>query len=203
MNGTLTPQWVRPISNAEKGELHAERFYANAKDRDPKLLDVIEIEFLRERRNGYRPEDCLVNSRKNWEKLGVYPRNRLISAIEEPQDGLWLDGESSSNGRNDKIPASFACNLTSTLKLVQPKELEVWRQTEGQDFGRPRRTIRGQFRLGGNCYIFAITDPVIEREFNDRPEGSTIIIKEPILCLSVSEMFEKQNACYKLIASVI
>lgn len=193
--------WVRPLGNAESGELHSERLYAGYEE--PKLLDVIEIEFLRERRASYRPEDCLVNASKKWVKNGTFPRGGLLAAVEQPGGGLWIDGYSSSYGLNDRIGAVLARNLTTTLKLVRPAELRMWVQIEGQNFGKPRRKVRGQFQCGTLNYIFAVTDPVVEQEFRALAEGSTKTLKDPILCLSVSEMFAQQNACYKLIAGVI
>ena len=48
-----------------------------------------------------------------------------------------------------------------------------------------------------------VTDPVIEAEFKAKSEGTRRIVSDPLLCISVSEVFELQNACYKLIAGVI
>jgi hypothetical protein len=48
-----------------------------------------------------------------------------------------------------------------------------------------------------------VTDPVIEAEFKAKAEGTRRIMSNPLLCLSISEVFESQNACYKLIAGVI
>jgi hypothetical protein len=75
--------------------------------------------------------------------------------------------------------------------------------TEGADFGNPRRRVRGEFSLDGEDYVLAVTDPVVERELRANVDGSSRKVEKPILCISLSEIFEKQNACYKLIAGVI
>ena len=75
--------------------------------------------------------------------------------------------------------------------------------TEGAAFGKGRRRVRGEFSISNYNYRFAITDPVVESTFQGEPEGFARELENPVLCLSISEVFEKQNACYKLIAGVI
>lgn len=193
--------WVRPVSRTENGELQSERFYAGYKD--PKLLDVIEIEFLSERNPRLRPEDRFFQNARSWVRTGVFDRAGLTPFIEQVSGGLWADGDSTSNGLNDRIPADLARSLPTTLKLIQPTTLKMYVQTEGASFGKPKRKVRGQFRIGRFDYILAVTDPVVETEFRGLPEGTSKTVAAPILCLSVSEVFEKQDACYKLIAGVI
>lgn len=63
--------------------------------------------------------------------------------------------------------------------------------------------IRGFFSLGRFDYAFSVTDGAIERDLQDARPGISRFLRSPLLCLSVSEVFECQNACYKLIAGVI
>jgi hypothetical protein len=63
-------------------------------------------------------------------------------------------------------------------------------------------TRRGGLTPGVD-YAFSVTDGSIEREFHDARLGTSRYLRCPLLCLSVSEVFESQNACYKLIAGVI
>jgi hypothetical protein len=74
---------------------------------------------------------------------------------------------------------------------------------ERGSFGDPQPKVRGYFSLSGIDYGLSVTDCNIESEFKSKPEGTERIIERPILCISVSEIFEQQNACYKLIAGVI
>jgi len=201
LSETTLGSWIRPVSSSEKGELSAERFYPNWKE--PELLDIIEIEFLRPRTAAGHCEDHFVNGARKWLLKGSFGRKHLKSAIEQVRGCLWFDGGSTSNGENDKIPLEAAAKLRSSLKLVQPNELTMWVQIEGASFGKARKKVRGRFSLAGVDYVFAVTDSFIEREFKDAPEGTERTIASPMLCLSVSEVFEKQNACYKLIAGVL
>lgn len=49
----------------------------------------------------------------------------------------------------------------------------------------------------------SITDPVVEKPILLHPDGFSTELQRPILCISLSEKFASQNACYKLIAGVI
>ena len=63
--------------------------------------------------------------------------------------------------------------------------------------------MRGQFTLAGYEYILAVTDPIVEGPVLRQPDGFSMELQRPILCISLSEKFASQNACYKLIAGVI
>jgi len=193
--------WIRPVSSSEKGELVAER-YCEAW-RDPQLLDVIEIPLLEARPSGYQSENHLIDAKRRWVCQGAIAVDQLLPAVEKTKRPLWVNGGSTGNGRNDKITRSVATGLPNSLILVQPDRLTMTIDTEGVGFANPRRKVRGEFSLYGEEYVLAVTDPVVEREFKAKVDGSSRDVKEPILCISLSEIFEKQNACYKLIAGVI
>lgn len=193
--------WIRPVSSAEKGELYGERLYSGGAD--PQLLDVIEIGFVRPRPTACHQEDHLIDSRQTWVRKGVVEKSLVFPVLEDVQNGLWYDGESTTYGLNDKIPVEIAEALPNSLKLIQPKSMRLTLQIEGAGFGNPRRKVRGQFTFGGTPYVLAVTDSAIEREFKKAAEGTERIVEDPILCISVSEEFEKQRACYKLIAGVL
>ena len=63
--------------------------------------------------------------------------------------------------------------------------------------------MRGLFSLAGHVYALSITDPVAEKPILLQPDGFSTELQRPILCISLSEKFASQNACYKLIAGVI
>lgn len=193
--------WIRPVSSAEKGELYTQRLYADGSD--PQLLDLVEIEFSAAKATECHPEDHLIHPGSRWVKKGSISRRGIESAAEKPLGCLWFNGESSSNGLNDVIPSAAAARLGSSLKLIKPDELVMTLRIEGAAFGRPRRVVRGEFSWGRFDYTLSVTDPLIEGQFQSASAGAEIRLPHPLLCLSVSEIFEKQNACYKLIAGVI
>lgn len=199
--GNRLGSWIRPVSSAEKGELLAQRLYSDRSD--PQLLDVIEMELLAPKATQYHPEDHLIQVGCPWVRRGIFPRAELEPATEKPLGCLWINGGSSSNGVNDVIPAPAAAQLGSSLKLIQPKDLVMTLHTEGALFGKPRRVVRGEFSFGRYDYVLSVTDSAIETRFRTAAEGAELSLPHPLLCLSVSEIIEKQNACYKLIAGVI
>lgn len=127
----------------------------------------------------------------------------LYGAIEEVKGCLWFDGGSTSHGKNDQIPAAEAHGLTTSLKLIQPGRLLLRVQMEGNSKAKRRKTVRGSFSIAGFDYTLSVTDCFIGEELHDAPEGTTLTLVRPILCLSVGEIFEKTNYCYKLIAGVL
>lgn len=200
-NGTKFGAWIRPVSATEKGELYGERYYTDGSD--PELLDVIEVPLLNPRPSTYQSENYLVDSRRRWRRTGALTRKQISGAVETITGALWIDGGSTGNGENDKVARDAAAKLPNSLVLVQPKRLIMTIDTEGAAFGNARRRIRGTFKLNDRNYVLAVTDPKIEREMKKQDDGSTKELANPILCISLSEIFEKQNACYKLIAGVI
>jgi hypothetical protein len=202
VNGDGVGKWVRPVGSVGKGELYGERLYSDGKE--PQLLDVMEIEFLREAPSGCHWEDQVVNTRHRWVRKERFNRWSLYLAVEDVKGCLWFEGGSTSHGRNDKIPAEAAAGLSSSLKLIQPNRLKIEVQMEeGGGLSKPRRAIRGSFSIGGFDYTLSVTDCSLEQELKDAPVGTTTRLTRPLLCLSVSEPFEKMNCCYKLIAGVL
>jgi hypothetical protein len=114
-----------------------------------------------------------------------------------------MNGGSTASGLNDRVPAPIAEQEQYSLVLVQPELLKITVATEGADRGLARRRVRGHFSLAGYDYILAITDPVVEKPILLNPDGFCTELQNPILCISLSEKFDTQNACYKLIAGVI
>lgn len=190
--------WVRPVSECEHGELNAERLYADRSD--PQLLDIIDLEVLEQRPSGCHVEDTLIGSKKKWSKRGRLAYSDALKFVSDALPPLWVDGKSTAYGCNDAIEAVTAETLTSSLRLISPKELKVTATSEGWE---NKRKVRGSFRLGRTDYTLSVTDPRIEKEFGSLDVGSTRTIEKPILCISIGEVFEKQNCCYKLIAGVM
>lgn len=201
-DGRTPGPWCRPVSAKDRGELTAERWYYKTW-RDPRLLDLIEVSLLGPRPSGCQTENHLVDTSFRWKFSGRISANCLVPVLDKPAGPLWVNGESTASGINDKIPAPVAERQPKSLVLVQPGLLKVTIAIEGEEFGCPRRRVRGHFSLAGHDYALAITDPVIEAELKPKPDGSSVELRNPILCISLSEKFLSQNACYKLIAGVM
>jgi hypothetical protein len=194
--------WCRPVSGRERGELTAERWYARSW-RDPKLLDLIQVTLAEPRPSGCQSENHLIDTGVRWQFLGRLPAQCLLASLDHPQGALWINGESTFGGLNDRVHAAIAERQPNSLVLVQPEHLAIKVNTEAPNTDRARRRVRGQFSLAGHDYVLSITDPAIEEPILRHPDGFSTELQRPILCISLSEKFVVQNACYKLIAGVI
>jgi hypothetical protein len=201
-DGEKPGAWCRPVSAKERGELTAERWYRRTW-RDPQLLDLIEVSLLAPRPSGCQIENYLVDESFRWRFAGRVSVKQLISALDHPAGPLWMNGDSTASGHNDKVPALVAERQTYSLVLVQPEQLSITVGTEGAERGFARRRVRGHFSLAGHDYVLVITDPVVEKQILPHPDGFSTELQNPILRISLSEKFASQNACYKLIAGVM
>ena len=201
-DGQKPGAWCRPVSARDRGELTAERWYRRTW-RDPQLLDLIEVGLLAPRPSGCQQENHLVDTNLRWRFVGRISPRQLVPALDCPAGVLWINGESTAGGHNDKVAAPLAEREQHSLVLVQPKLLTITVGTEGAGRGNARRRVRGHLSLAGYDYVLAVTDPVIEKEIFSHPDGYGTDLNNPILCIRLSEKFESQNACYKLIAGVM
>ncbi len=201
-DGVKAGPWCRPVSARQRGELSAERWYAKSW-RDPQLLDLIEVSLIGHYPSGCQTENYLVDAAIKWKLKGHVSPMCLIPFLDHPDRALWVNGESTTGGVNDRVQASIAEKQTNSLVLVQPDKLVINVKTEAPNTERARRRVRGHFMLAGQEYGLSITDPVVEEPILRHPDGFSTVLQKPILCISLSEKFRSQNACYKLIAGVI
>lgn len=201
-NGQTAGLWCRPVSARDRGELTAERWYARTW-RDPQLLDIVQVTLVGPRPSGCQSENHLVDSSVRWQFRGRVTPEHLVGSLDHPCGPLWVNGESTKNGMNDRVCADIAQKQSNSLILVQPELLQMRVTLEGAQTDNARRRVRGIFSLAGFEYALSITDPVIEKPMLRNPDGYSRELRRPLLCISLSEKFESQNACYKLIAGVI
>jgi len=190
--------WIRPVSAREHEEVSEyERQYSDGSD--PRLLDIIDVPLLESRSKGFQQENWLLDPDHYWEKAGRATWSDL-KALADPQSPLWIDGHSTYNGYNDRIPLSLAGGIGSSLRLVRVDRLALSVFKPGEAFGNPKRRVQGRFRLAAVDYHLWITDPVYERKFLAQPDGNHTL---GACFLTVSLGEPHNDACYKLIAAII
>lgn len=191
--------WVRPASARPTQEIsEEERRYESGQE--PNVLDIIEIEMQHPQPHQYQQENHLIDASRRWVKRGVVSWEELQNAVEDPVGPLWLNDQSSSNGTNDKVPESYAADLSRSLYLIRPEGLTLTVDTEGLAFGAPRRCVRSQFKLCGHSYRIKVTDPRVHKSMTARSDGETVRV-EALLCVSLGRAFH--GHAYKLAAAVI
>lgn len=195
VEGAAKGAWIRPVSTREHGELTLmDRRYANGQD--PRVMDVMDVALQGHAPKGCQQENYLVDSseppvrirRASWAELHT---------LADPQDSLWVNGQSTARGMNDVISIDVAETLDSSLRLIRVPTLEISVFTYWN-----KKRVQGRFEHAGTNYWLWVTDPVYETRFMAGPEGD-FTIGESYLTISVGEPFKEKNACYKLIAAII
>jgi hypothetical protein len=166
---------------------------------DPKVLDVIAIELTGAQPQHHQQENHLIDDGCYWVKQRTISWSEL-QAAEDPAGPLWLNGYSSSNGHNDRVPEDRTSGLGRSLYLVRPEQLTLVVASEGGSFGPSRRRVRARFDVSGHSYCVVVTDPWMERRCLAGQDGETRI-NDVLLCVSLGESFH--GFAYKLAAAVI
>jgi len=197
ITGDSETAWVRPVSKRKNGELSP----SDLKLRDgdyPKLLDVLTLSIKKPFPHYYQTENYLIDESRRWSKNGTAQPPDL-SKLCDDVDILWVNGDHSHGGHNDRIPLELANEeLTTSLLLINPNEFKIVVKKEP---GAKKR-IRAEFVHNGTNYSLIVTDPSVEKKYGGKEEGEYRFDKGDIyLCISIGEPFG--GYCYKLVAGVI
>ncbi len=134
----------------------------------------------------------------DWRRAGYMTCEELGKLVESPEGPLWLNGDSSSGGYNDRVPEECLRGLSRSLYLVRPENVEL-QATYEQLRGWSKQRIRASFDLCGEHYKLVVTDPQIRKQ--DWEAGSVYSMDDALLCISLGEPFH--GYAYKLAAAVI
>lgn len=190
--------WVRPVSERENQEVSEyERQYEDGSD--PRVLDIIDIPVLEPQPQDYQTENWLLDPGFYWEKVGVVSK-RDLPELADPIAPLWIVGQSTYHGRNDRIWLESADSVSHSLRLIHVDGLSLEVFKPGEAFGNSKRRVQGQFTHRGTEYRLWVTDPVYDRAYLSKLDG-TYEIGECYLTISLGEPHE--GWCYKLIAAII
>lgn len=194
-------KWVRPISKSSLGEQlsERERRYGDGEEEEPRLLDVINIEFSRSDPKGHQQENHIISDVR-WKRKKRLSWDNIQDAVECPQT-LWINGFStgavgSGKGRNDQVPRGRAAQLQRSLYLIQPDDLNI--HMKWNDWKDEYR-FRAEFQYNNTDYNFSITDPEIESVVSGR---NVTPVSDALLCVSLAAEPLGEHI-YKLVAAII
>lgn len=192
--------WVRPVSGRAGAEVSEyERQYPDGSD--PRVLDLINVPLLKASPDGYQVENWLLDEDRYWVPAGRANWADLAT-LEDDQDALWPDDAPwTYHGMNDRVVASVADRFDYSLRLIRVEDLTLRVFAPGIAFSNPKRRVQGGFTWFGVSYRVWVTDPVTEREYLAKEDG-TYPIGESYLTVSLGERSD-DGYCYKLIAAVI
>lgn len=194
--------WIRPVSSRVSEEISSNEceYQDGCK---PDLLDIMKIPIVKHKPTCHQCENYLIDNEYYWSKEGSFHKNNLTQLCDNPKV-LWEPHDSSYYGVKDRVQELFKDNIKNSLYLISPSSLTIEIQTEGEEFGNPRRKVRARFEYKSGMYLFPITDPDIERIYYKKENGRyTINNPEGKLFLCVSIGLPHEGYCYKFVASII
>jgi hypothetical protein len=162
------------------------------------LLDIILVELAEHRPQSCQPENYTVVDSRNWVRVGTLPASE-VPRLCDPVDSLWINGYSSHNGINDRMPVELTDGgLSNSLLFIQPNHLRV----TVEEGSRLLKKVRAKFEYHSVRYWLTVTDPEIENQYLKKDLGEYAIGEgDSFLCVSIGEPHEGFR--YKLVAGII
>ena len=191
-------RWVRPVSARLHQEVSEyERQYEDGSD--PRVLDIVDVPVLQPTPQGYQSENWLLDPHHYWSKVGSFSPFDLERLV-DPVGALWINGYDTFNGTNDKVPEDLIQGESSSLRLIRVDALELRVFAPGEAFGNSKRRVQGRFDHAGHRYASWVTDPVYERGYLSKLDG-TYELGQCYLTVSLGEPYD--GSCYKLLAAIM
>jgi hypothetical protein len=191
-------QWLRPVSDRPSEEVsEKEREYENGSD--PKVRDIIDVPLKEHRPKAFQTENWLLDPTIYWKRVGEMTWNELAGFSDDPAE-LWLNGQSTGAGLNDRVSLADSGNLTNSLYLLHLDRMAVRVFAPGEYFGDPKRRVQADFAHRRVNYHLWVTDPIIEKKYLAGKDGD-FSIGECFITVSLGE--PHKGYCYKLVATVI
>ena len=197
-SGSVVGPWIRPVS-ARSTEEVSERDRAYKDGSDPRVMDIIDVPLIEPKPKTFQSENWLLDPQTYWVRRGALPYAQLAAVADTPSS-LWINGFKTYHGLNDRVPEEEADKLTASLYLLSLQSISFSVFAPGAAFGNPKRRVHAEFDYAGASYALWVTDPVIEREYLARDDGS---YAEGACHITVSLGERDKGFCYKLVAAVI
>ncbi|HEY7291688.1 MAG TPA: hypothetical protein VH583_17760 [Vicinamibacterales bacterium] len=188
--------WIRPVSPRPTHEVALDECrYAD--HTLPRLLDKIDVSLSESAPHFHQAENHVIQAGQQWLKIGTLPFEDLAALCDDPP-ALWVNSQSTALGHNDCISQEEAAEFTHSLLLLRPEDFSV---EIGTNPWQGRRTYRGDFRYKGIHYSLSLTDPRAREVYGNAPGDHPL--NDVYICVSLTEPFEQDGRCHKLVASVI
>src|SRR5438105_14129721 len=133
----------------------------------PQILDIVVVPLARAEPHQHQQENHVIDPTYYWTKTGTMEWTNVQGAIEHANGPLWVNGHSSSNGLNDRVPEDQCDQFKRSLYLVAPAQLTLVVGTETNPLGT-RRRVRAVFDLSGHTYSLSMTNPFVEQVYFHR-----------------------------------
>ena len=195
----VAPTWLRPVSSAPDQEIsEVHRRYKNGQT--AQLLDVVSIPITAPTPKTYQQENHLINDGYYWSTSGRANRALLTRLLDQDVEALWINGNNTFHGENDRIALKEANSLVSSLAFIWVEKMRLRSLAESAAFGNNKRKVRAFFQWRGIDYALVVTDPFIEAQVLAKPDGWHDL-EDAFMCISLG--VPHNGAVYKLVASII
>lgn len=193
-------QWIRPVSNFVSREVPVidQRYEDKTATQ---LLDIVDISFEKAVPHSHQSENHLIDRSYYWTKTGRYPWKDMPKLLDSPKS-LWCNGDSSFSGINNRLIADLAADFPASLYLIQVEKMVLKVGQKAPQYSDSKRAVRADFHYNGIHYLIDVTDPFIETFYLGQGDGD-YILTSPYICVSLTEAYEKDGMCYKLIAAIM
>ena len=185
--------WMRPVTTVVKDGLPMHRTLCSD-GRQAAILDVVTQDWGQPAPALHQRENRLMGP-ATLQRCGRVAWDDLPALTDNASLGLWIDGDSSRGGLNDRVSENRLLLLPGSLLLIATKKL-VLRRTLGYE-GKVKN--RAEFCIGMQRYNLALTDSVAMAWLNNTP---CLVLAKAYVCISLAVPFHDGFA-YKLAAAVI
>jgi hypothetical protein len=166
-----------------------------------KVLDCLQIPFLRPAPGGFQTENHLIHPTQRWRKVGEADWGQIEDALDQHEGPLWFNESASWGFYRNRVAEAALGGLRNSLILIRPNQLRITIGPKGGLFDDAnKRLVKARFSHADLNYTLAVTDPVIERRFRGGPDR-TEDMTGAVLCVSLGEVY--RGHAYKLVAAVI
>ena len=177
--------WIRPVSKQPALE---EMHYKNGKT--VSVLDYIDITFESHEPHNYQTENHLIANEQLFSYAGT--ASNIQDAIDTGP--LWVNGESTLDGQNDRINEDCANTLRSSLMLIQPEKVKICMK---YNFYKRYYIVRACFDYLGASYNLRVTDPAVLKKHRKKGE---YLLENALFCVSLGEIYD--GNAYKLVTTI-
>jgi hypothetical protein len=188
--------WIRPVSARPTAEVSFSE-YRYEDNTSPKLLDIVDITLLRADPRHHQIENHIIDAAR-WVKTGELPWDTLEQLRDRPAS-LWINSSHTNAGHFDCISHAEAATVHDSLLLIRP---DIFVVEVGRNHWTGRKSYRGKFQYNGTHYNLSVTDPVVRDAFAAKEEAD-YPLNEVYLCVSLTEPYEHDDRCHKLVAAII
>lgn len=191
-------EWIRPVYKTERLGIreHTQRY----KDESiPQLLDIVRVplETTFASSYDYQPENALLSSGRQWEKMGQLTWAGAQDYVDKQRDHLWLS-KNDKHLFNDRISQEEIASVKTSICLIRVFNIRIDKKSYVSRKEEP--ILRVKFAYKNKRYDLRLT--ALEECFQEPQD-----IKEALLCISLGTPFRPDNAnkdfVYKLVSGII